>query len=66
VYFIRHIYEVFSIFKKFKALVEKQNDRKIKVLGSDHGNDIFQVNLRSFVKMKVCRANNNWLYSATK
>jgi hypothetical protein len=56
VYFIRHKYEVFSIFKKFKALGEKQNDRKIKVLRSDHGNDIFQVNLRSFVKMKVCKS----------
>jgi hypothetical protein len=56
VYFIRHKYEVFNIFKKFKALGEKQNDRKIKVLRSDHENDIFQVNLRSFVKMKVCKS----------
>lgn len=34
-YFIRHKSKVFNVFKKFKALVEKQSSCKIKVLRSD-------------------------------
>jgi transposase InsO family protein len=39
VYFMRQRSEVFSIFKKFKALVEKQSGHSIKVLRSDRGKE---------------------------
>ena len=39
VYFMRQKSEVFVIFKKFKAFVEKQSGRSIKVLRSDRGKE---------------------------
>ena len=39
VYFIRQKSKVFTIFKKFKALVEKQSGPYIKVLRSDRGKE---------------------------
>ena len=39
VYFLREKSEVFGVFKKFKALVENQNGKRIKVLRSDHGKE---------------------------
>ncbi|CAJ2638092.1 unnamed protein product [Trifolium pratense] len=39
VYFIRQKSEVFEIFKKFKAFVEKQSGRFVKVLRSDRGKE---------------------------
>jgi len=39
VYFLKAKSEVFGIFKKFKALVEKQNGKQIKVLRSDRGKE---------------------------
>ena len=37
VYFMKHKSEVFSQFKAFKAMVEKENGMQIKVLRSDGG-----------------------------
>lgn len=37
IYVIRRIDEVFSIFKRFKMLVENQNEKKIKVLRANGG-----------------------------
>jgi len=37
VYFLRQKNEIFSMFKKFKALVEDQTGRKIKKLRTDNG-----------------------------
>ena len=37
VYFLRQKNETFSMFKKFKALVENQTGRKIKKLRTDNG-----------------------------
>nr|KYP53945.1 Retrovirus-related Pol polyprotein from transposon TNT 1-94 [Cajanus cajan] len=39
VYFLKTKSEVFGIFKKFKALVEKQSGKQIKVLRSDRGKE---------------------------
>ena len=39
VYFLKHKPEVFGLFKVFKALVENQSGRKIKVLRSDNGGE---------------------------
>lgn len=37
VYFLKHKSKVFENFKKFKALVEKESDIKIKVIRFDRG-----------------------------
>ena len=39
VYFLKEKSEVFGIFKRFKAYVEKQSGRQIKVLRSDRGKE---------------------------
>ena len=39
VYFLKHKFEVFGLFKIFKALVENQTGRKLKVLRSDNGGE---------------------------
>ena len=39
VYFLKEKSEVFSVFKKFKALVEKQSGYEIKALRSDRGDE---------------------------
>ena len=39
VYFLKHKFEVFGLFKVFKALVENQFGRKLKVLRSDNGGE---------------------------
>ena len=40
IYFLKEKSEVFSKFKKFKALVENQTDRKIKILRSDNSGEV--------------------------
>jgi hypothetical protein len=37
IYFLRKKYEVFDKFKEFKALLENQIEKKIKVFGTDNG-----------------------------
>ena len=37
IYLLKHKSKAFSIFKKFKALVEKESGKQIKVLKSDNG-----------------------------
>jgi transposase InsO family protein len=39
IYFLRNKYEVFDKFKEFKALVENQTEKKIKVLRTDNGGE---------------------------
>ena len=39
VYFLKHKSEVFGLFKVFKALVENQSGRKLKILRSDNGGE---------------------------
>jgi hypothetical protein len=40
IYFLRKKYEVFDRFKEFKALVDNQTEKKIKVLRTDNGGDL--------------------------
>jgi hypothetical protein len=40
IYFIRNKFEVFDKFKEFKALVENQTEKKIKVLRTDNGGEL--------------------------
>ena len=39
IYFLRKKYEVFDMFKEFKALVENQTEKIIKVLRTDNGRE---------------------------
>ena len=39
--FLRNKFEVFSKFKEFKALVENQSEKKIKVLRIDNGGEFY-------------------------
>jgi hypothetical protein len=39
IYFLRNKYEVFDMFKEFKALVENQTEKIIKVLRTDNGRE---------------------------
>jgi transposase InsO family protein len=39
IYFLRKKYEVFDKFKEFKALVENQTEKRIKVLRTDNGGE---------------------------
>jgi hypothetical protein len=38
-YFLRNKFEVFDKFKEFKAMVENQSEKKIKVLRTDNGGE---------------------------
>ena len=42
VYLLKHKNEVFGLFKVFKALVENQFGRKLKVLRYENGGDYFK------------------------
>ena len=50
VYFLRQKYEVFSKFKDFKALVENQTNKKIKVLRIDNGGEFCSREFEKFCK----------------
>jgi hypothetical protein len=39
IYFLKNKYEVFDKFKEFKALVENQTEKRIKVLRKDNGGE---------------------------
>ena len=41
IYFLRNKFEVFDRFKEFKALVESQTEKRIKVLRTDNGRELF-------------------------
>ena len=43
-YFLKHKYEFFDLFKVFKALVENQSGRNIKILKSDNGGECVNSN----------------------
>jgi hypothetical protein len=40
IYFLRKKYEVFDMFKEFKALIENQIDKRIRVLMTDNGGEL--------------------------
>ena len=50
IYFLRTKDEVFALFKEFKALVENQTGKKIKVLRSDNGGEFTSNEFRDFCR----------------
>lgn len=48
IYFLKHKSESFECFKKFKALVEKQSDKDLKVLRTDHGGEFTSTEFQVF------------------
>jgi transposase InsO family protein len=50
IYFLRKKSEVFDKFKEFKALVENQTDKKIKVLRTDNGGEFYGNEFEEFCK----------------
>jgi transposase InsO family protein len=50
IYFLRKKYEVFDKFKEFKALVENQTEKKIKVLRTDNGGELCGNEFEEFCK----------------
>jgi transposase InsO family protein len=51
-------YEVFDEFKEFKALVENQTEKRIKVLRSDNDGDFFENEFEEFCKKCSIERNN--------
>lgn len=49
VYFTREKSNVFTIFKDFRAMIENQTDRKIKILRSDNGGECESNNFRKYL-----------------
>ena len=54
IYLLKGKSEVFSKFKEYKALVEKQTDKKIKTLQSDNGGEF-----TSDIFKEICR--DSWI-----
>jgi hypothetical protein len=50
IYFLRKKYEVFDRFKEFKALVENQTEKRIKVLRTDNGGEFCGNEFEEFCK----------------
>jgi hypothetical protein len=50
IYFLRNKSEVFDRFKEFKALVENQKEKRIKVLRTDNGGDFCENEFEEFCK----------------
>ena len=50
IYFLRNKFEVFDIFKEFKALVENQTEKKIKALMIDNGGEFCKTEFEEFCK----------------
>jgi hypothetical protein len=53
IYFLQKKYEVFGKFKEFKALVENQTEKKIKVLRTNNGGEFVGMNSRNYVRSVV-------------
>jgi len=50
VYFLKQKSEVFTIFKKFKAVVEKESGRQIKAIQTNRGGEFTSKEFQEFVK----------------
>ena len=50
VYLLKHKSQAFHVFKIFKAMVEKESDRLIKVLRSDRGGEYMSNEFMEFCK----------------
>ena len=52
-YFLKHKFEIFDLFKIFKAFVENQSRRKLKILRYENGGEYVSMNSFSIVKMQL-------------
>ena len=60
IYFLRNKSEVFDRFKEFKALVENQTEKKIKVLRTDNGGEFCKKEFEELCKKcGITRQNTN-------
>ena len=50
VYFLKHKYKIFGLFKVFKALVENQSGRRLKILISDNGGEYVKYEFIQYCK----------------
>lgn len=50
IYFLKQKFEVFGVFKNFKALVEKQSGRELKALRFDQGGEYISGEFETFLK----------------
>jgi transposase InsO family protein len=55
IYFLKTKSEIFKRFQEFKALVENQTGRKIKVLRSDNGGEYTSTKFRDFCTQEGIR-----------
>jgi transposase InsO family protein len=53
IYFLGNKYEVFDRFKEFKALVENQIEKIIKVLRIDNGREFYGNEFEEFCKKRI-------------
>jgi hypothetical protein len=53
IYFLRKKSKVFDRFKEFKALVENQTEKIIKVLRTDNGGDFYSNEFEEFCKSAI-------------
>lgn len=55
VYFLKQKSEVFEKFKEWKALVENQTNKKLKVIRSDNGGEFVNLSFQNFMKQNGIR-----------
>jgi hypothetical protein len=63
IYFLRKKSEVFDKFKEFKALVENQTEKKIKVLRTDNGGEFYKNEFEEFCKKCGIERKKNTMYT---
>jgi transposase InsO family protein len=63
IYFLRNKSEVFDKFKEFKALVENQTEKKIKVLRTDNGGEFCGNKFKEFCKKYGIERHNTTRYT---
>lgn len=63
IYFLKTKVEVFARFKEFKALVENQTGKKIKVLRSDNGGEFTSNEFRDFCRQEGIRRQKSFPYN---
>jgi hypothetical protein len=63
IYFLRKKYKVFDRFKEFKALVENQTEKIIKVLRIDNGGEFYENEFEEFCKKCNIERENNTPYT---
>ena len=51
-YFLKHKYQAFDVFKEWKTMVERQTERKVKILRTDNGMEFCSKIFKSYCKSK--------------